>query len=251
MIRLILIVLFVTSAAVAQQNTEQSPNIEVALDPTDPVTVGTPVHVAVTVLVPSYMADPPVWPDLQIADAITVSPERATVPVTRRIGRQSWSGLTRTYEITPQRAAAFELGGSEVTVTYADPDTNGPREVTLRLPDVGFTAVLPEGAEGLDPFIAAQSLTLTTKIRGLPDAPKPGDAFTLTLATTATGTRAMLLPPMADRLTVRAGLRAYPHQPELTDTPGASGSPATANSDRGDRLRRRGAGQLHPAGAGP
>ncbi len=38
----------------------------------------------------------------------------------------------------------------------------------------------------------------------------------------------MLLPPLADRLTVPEGLRAYPRQPELADTPGDGGNPATA-----------------------
>ncbi len=181
MIRALLISLLAASAAAAQQQSSgQSPTVEVSLDPTDPVTVGTPVEVSVTILVPSYMPNPPKWPDLQIADAITQLPDRATVPITRHVRQRSWSGLTRTYEITPQRAADFDLGGAEVTVTYADPDTNAPRQATLSLPDVSISAVLPKGAEGLDPFIAAQSLTLTAKIDGLPEKPKPGDAFTLT-----------------------------------------------------------------------
>lgn len=228
MIRVLLIALLAAPAAAAQQNGKLAPTVEVSVDPIDPVTVGTPVDVAITVLVPSFMPQPPVWPDLQIADAITRLPDRATVPITRRIGQQSWSGLTRTYQITPQRAADFDLGGAEIAVTYADPDSNEPREVTALLPDVSISAILPKGAEDLDPFIAAQSLTLTAKIDGLPEKPKPGDAFTLTLSTTATGTRSMLLPPLADRLAVPAGLRAYPRQPALADTPGDRGNPATA-----------------------
>jgi hypothetical protein len=42
----------------------------------------------VTALVPSYMPEPPDWPDLQIADAVTRLPERATHPLERaRYGR--------------------------------------------------------------------------------------------------------------------------------------------------------------------
>ena len=59
------------------------------LDPEGPVTVGTPLAVTATVLVPTWMPEPPAWPDLQIADAITRLPERATRPVTERIGRRA------------------------------------------------------------------------------------------------------------------------------------------------------------------
>ena len=82
MIRGVVLALLLAPAALAQEG----PQVKVALDPEGPVTVGTPVEVTATVLVPSYMPRPPVWPDLQIADAITRLPERATRPVTERIG---------------------------------------------------------------------------------------------------------------------------------------------------------------------
>ena len=132
--------------------------MKVALDPEGPVTVGTPVEVTATVLVPSYMPRPPVWPDLQIADAITRLPERATRPVTQRIGQESWSGIARTWEIVPQRAADYDLGGAEVEVTWADPESNAPVETTVELPGIAITATVPAGAEGIDPFLAATSL---------------------------------------------------------------------------------------------
>lgn len=198
------------------------PQASVTLDPDGPVTVGTPVEVSVTLLVPSYMPKPPVWPDLQIADAITRLPDRATNPVTQRIGSESWSGISRTWEIVPQRPADFELGAATATVTYADPETNAPREVEVALPEIAFSATVPPGAEGIDPFLAATSLTLSAKIDGLSDAPKPGDAFTFTLTTTAEGPPAMLLPPLVEGLETPPGLRAYPRQPALADGPPAS-----------------------------
>ena len=104
------------------------------VDPDGPVTVGTPVEVTVTVLVPTYMPQPPVWPDLQISDAITRLPDRATHPVTQRIGQESWSGLSRTWEIVPQRPADFDLGSPTVRVTYADPATNAPIAAAVESP---------------------------------------------------------------------------------------------------------------------
>ena len=57
-IRGVVLALLLAPAALAQEG----PQVKVALDPEGPVTVGTPVEVTATVLVPSYMPRPPVWP---------------------------------------------------------------------------------------------------------------------------------------------------------------------------------------------
>lgn len=217
--------LLLATAPVGAQSTAEvaaSPKVTVTRTPDGPVTVGTPVTITATVLVPTFMPKPPVWPDLEVADAITRLPERATHPVTQRVGRESWSGLARSWEIIPQRPADFDFGPATITITYADPDSSAPVMAELPLPPVTLTATVPPGAEGLDPFLTASALTLTATIEGLPASPKPGDAFTLTLAATASGPPAMLLPPLASRLPDLPGLRAYPRTPVLAD-----GDPAT------------------------
>lgn len=212
MIRALALALLLPAAALAQ-----APQVTLALDPDGPVTVGTPLAVTATVLVPTFMPDPPGWPDLQIADAVTRLPERATHPVTERIGRDSWAGIARTWEIVPQRAGDFDLGRPQVTVTWADPATSRPTTATLDLPPLAFSATLPAGAEGMDPFLPATAATLTATLDGLPPAPKPGDAFTLTLTTAAAGPPVILLPPLAGRIATPPGLRAYPRAPVLAD----------------------------------
>lgn len=85
MIRRALLLLALALPAAAQE----APILDVALDPAGPVTVGAPLRVALTVLVPSFLPAPPVWPDLQVADAVTRLPPRATTPVTRRIDAEN------------------------------------------------------------------------------------------------------------------------------------------------------------------
>ncbi|WP_297973553.1 hypothetical protein [uncultured Amaricoccus sp.] len=206
----------------------QDPQLTVTLDPDGPVTVGTPVEVTATLLVPTFMPDPPVWPDLQIADAVTRLPGRATHPVTERIGRDTWSGVARTWQIVPQRAGDYDLGQPQVTATWADPETSQPTSSVLDLPPIAFSATVPAGAEGIDPFLAATAVTVTAALDGLPPAPKPGDAFTLTLTTTAAGPPAILLPPLASRIATPPGLRAYPREPALADGPPATRTEAIA-----------------------
>ncbi|PZQ50840.1 MAG: hypothetical protein DI556_06930 [Rhodovulum sulfidophilum] len=207
---------------------QETPRVSVTRDPDGPVTVGTPVTITATVLVPTWMPSPPVWPDLEIADAVTRLPDRATHPLSQRVGEEMWSGLSRSWEIIPQRAADYDLGPAEIALTYADPATSQPVEASVALTDLGFTASLPPGAEGMDPFLAASALSLAATATGLPEAPKPGDAVTLTLTTTAVGPPSILLPPLAARIATPAGLRAYPKQPVLTDTAGERGAPPTA-----------------------
>lgn len=221
MIRALALALVFAAPAGAQP----APQVEVTLDPQGAVTVGAPLRVTATVLVPTYMPQPPAWPDLQIADAITRLPERASRPVTQRIGRDTWSGVARSWEIIAQRAADYDLGPVKIGVTYADPAGGAPLAATVATPPIAFSATVPAGAEGMDPFLAATDLAVVATVDGLPDAPAPGDAFSVTLTTTAHGPPAMLLPPLASQLPTPDGLRAYPRQPALTD---AAGPPPSA-----------------------
>lgn len=171
---------------------------------------------------------PPAWPDLQIADAVTRLSGRATRPVTQRIGRDTWSGIARTWEIIPQRAGDYDLGQPQVTLTVADPDARGPTTTTVAFPAIAFAATIPAGAEGIDPVLAATALTVAAALDGLPASPKPGDAFLLTLTTSAAGPPAIFLPPLAPRIAVPPGLRAYPREPVLADGPTATRTEAIA-----------------------
>ena len=70
------------------------------------------------------------------------------------------------WEITPQRAADFDLGRAAITVTWADPDSNAPVTASVALPPVTFSATVPPGAEGIDPFLAATSVAVTARVDG-------------------------------------------------------------------------------------
>ena len=187
--------------AAAAPLAQDGPQVSVALDPDGPVTVGTPVEVTVTVLVPTYMPEPPVWPDL--ADRRRHHPPaRARHPPGHPAHRPATAGPAspapgRSSRSAPPTTTSAPPPSPSPTPT---PTTNAPVDGHARLPDIAFSATVPAGAEGIDPFLAATSLPSPPPLDGLPDAPKPGDAFTLTLTTTAAGPPAMLLPPLADRL---------------------------------------------------
>jgi len=208
---------------------QDGPNVDVTAEPEGTVVVGSPVRVTATVIVPTYMPSPPEWPDLEIADAITRRSQRATHPVSERVGGETWSGVARTWEIIPQRPADYEIGDASVTVTFADPRANSPTETTVPLPAIRFEATVPKGAEGMDPFLAAAKLSVQVRQDGPPDPPRPGDSLTLTVTTTAVGPPAMLLPSLADRLPAPPGLRSYVGTPEIAD--GAGDAPAATRTE--------------------
>ena len=208
---------------VAAQSPADAPQVEVTIDPPEGATVGTPLSVTLSVLAPNYLLKAPVWPDLQIADAITRVPPNASRPGSRRIGGQTWVIVSRVYEITPQRAADYTLDPQKIPLTYADPETNQPVPAEATTPAITFSGTVPKGAEGLKPFVAAEALTISDAVEGPGDDPRPGSAVTRTVTIAAQGTQAMLLPPILGD-DVPAGLRAYPREPELSDQPGERGA---------------------------
>ncbi|MFH5776623.1 hypothetical protein ACHFJ0_20460 [Paracoccus sp. NGMCC 1.201697] len=221
-----LLLTFLAPSAFAQDAAD-APQVEVTLDPTDGVTVGTPVRITLSVLTPNYLVQPPDWPDMQIADAITRTPANAARPASRRIGGQTWTVVSRIYEITAQRAADYALEPHQITLTYADPQTNQPVPATVEIPAISFTASVPKGAEGLSPFVAADALAMTQTVEGPGDDARPGSAVTRTLTIEAQGTQSMLLPALLGG-DPPPGLRAYPREPELSDEPGQRGGPDIA-----------------------
>jgi hypothetical protein len=111
----------------------------------------------------------------------------------------------------------FTIPPQQVIVTYADPDGNAPVKATLRTEALAFRGIVPEGAEGLDPFIAANALELTQTIDGEPGAMTPGDSVTRTVVATVTGTAPMFLPDLLAPVAAE-GVAAYPDEPVLAET---------------------------------
>ncbi len=130
----------------------QAPRARVSLLPGAVVTVGQPITIRVQVLVPSFFAGAPAFPELDVEDAITIFVDRGT-NFTEREGGATWAGQDRSYTVYPQRAGAFEVGEIVVEVRYRG--DAGLVTATATSPPVRFEARIPAEAAGLDYFIAA------------------------------------------------------------------------------------------------
>lgn len=192
------------------------PVLEVTFDEREAIP-GQTLNLRMTVLVPTFLPRPPAWPNIEAPNLLVRLPEGATSPTSRRIGGETWSGVSRNYRISPMVPGKFVIPPQEIAVTFADPQTSRPIEATLETEPLAFAGVIPEAAAELDPFIAAVALDLTQTIDGDPAAMTPGDAVTRTVTATIRGTSPMFLPALLPETAVD-GVAAYPDAPALDET---------------------------------
>jgi hypothetical protein len=179
------------------------------------VAVGESIELKVTILVPTWFTRPPVYPNLELANAITRLPDDSSYPMRERVGNESWSGIVRSYEVLPLLGASYRLGGQTVSIAYADPGSD-PVIMDVEIPEVVFQGLVPAGAVDLDPYLAGRSLVLSLSIEGEIDDLEVGDALVLNYIAELEGLPAMFLPPLAPALAFE-GVSIYADSPDLDD----------------------------------
>ena len=199
-------------AAAAQEPPE--PIVRVSLEP-ETVNVGEAAELRITVLAPTWFPSPPEFPSFEVPNALVRLPPNSSRATSERIGRDTWAGVTRRYEVYPLLGARFRLGGDILRVTVADPG-NPAREYELVVPDLELRAVVPPGAAGLDPFIAGTRFDVTREISGELESLEAGSAIVVTYAAELTGLHAMFIPPLAPAIQ-QDGVSVYAESPEVQD----------------------------------
>ena len=177
---------------------------------------GMPLSLRLTVLVPTSMPEPPDWPTLEAPNLLVRLPEGSTRPTSERIGGETWSGITRHYRISPMVPGDFSLPPQEVRVTWLGPD-GAPANVMLQTEPVTITGIVPKGAEELDPFLAAEGLTLAQKVEGKPGEMTPGDSVSRSVTAHIRGVSPMFLPSLTAPTEI-PGVAVYPDEPVLSET---------------------------------
>ena len=194
---------------------QELPVAEVEVAPAE-VSVGETIRLRVTVLSPTWFPTPPEFPSFELANVVVRLPPNSSRPTSRRIGRDTWSGIVRNYEIHPLIGARYRLDDLTIQVTYADPNDRSPLTVAVDLPPVEFRAVVPAGAESLDPYLAGRQLTLTRDIEGKTDTLEAGDALVVRYTAELDGLPAMFLPTLVAIEDI-AGVSVYADQPLVED----------------------------------
>lgn len=204
----------VASGVAAQQDATPQVSVELSDSETIP---GQTVDLRITVLVPTWMTKPVVFPAFEALNVLVRVPDRGTSPISENIAGETWSGVTRRYKITPMVPGRFLIPAQEILVTWADPDTNEPREDIIAISDVQVTGVVPDAAADLDPFIAAEALALTQQISGSQAPLLPGDSVIREITASIEGVSPMFLPGLLDTTPIQ-GVSVYPSEPVLSET---------------------------------
>ncbi|WP_367646810.1 hypothetical protein [Ruegeria arenilitoris] len=178
--------------------------------------VGQPAILRIKVLVPTFMPSPPIFPTLEQENLLVRLPERASGPVSESVSGETWSGVQRSYRIYPLVTGTMDFGPQEMMVTFADPESNNPTQVSVPLPPITINAVVPDGARDLNPLIIATGFELTQEVEGATEM-QAGDAITRRLTARISGTSPIMIPQLIpenhDPL-----LRPYPKEPRFNET---------------------------------
>jgi hypothetical protein len=201
-------------ALFAQEATE--PFLEVEMAETSAIP-GQMLDLRVTVMVPTWLAQPIDFPSFEAPNLMVRLSEKSTTPTSRNIGGETWSGVSRLYRMSPMIAGRFAIPAQDVRVLWADPGQTDPNETLLQTDPIALEGIVPEGAEGLDPFIAAQSLELAQEIVPETDVLKPGEGISRTVTANISGISPIYLPEMLTPGVIE-GVAAYPAEPRITET---------------------------------
>jgi hypothetical protein len=207
--------LYLCEISIAGAAPASGPLLRAELDKTVAVP-GQILSLEVTILVPTWMPKPPGFPTFDLPDASVRLPEGSSRPAMERIGGETWSGVTREYQISPMVVGHFRIPPQTITITYADTETRAPIVVKLRTKEFVFEGRAPDGARDLDPFIAANTLSIEQTIKGDPENLEPGLAFTRVVTARLTGASPIFLPRLIPKFQAD-GLAAYPKEPAFTE----------------------------------
>jgi len=195
----------------AQQAPAPGPVLQVTIDPPR-VVVGQRTALRIDVLAPNYMTSPPELPGFQVRNAVTR--QLQSVNLSEQRNGASYAGVRFEFAIYPQEAGSFAISDQKVKVKYAA-EPPAVREELLSLPRVSFDAFIPDAAADLNPYLAANQLTVEQSVQRSSDPLKVGDSITRIVTIQAEETPAMLLPPVT--FPAVDGFAVYPAQPALQD----------------------------------
>lgn len=209
------LICFCAALATAGPAGAQDPVVEIEFEKSSTIP-GQPLALRVTVLVPTWLTKPVIFPSFEAPNILVHLSEGSTGPTSKTIEGETWSGVSRRYQITPMVPGRFEIPAQQLQITWAEPGQTEPKQMQIALDVMSVEGVVPEGAEGLSPFIAADKLTLDAEITEAEMPMAAGDSITVSLTAQIEGTSAMFLPQLLPSVDIE-GIAAYPAEPIVSD----------------------------------
>jgi hypothetical protein len=178
------------------------------------VWVGQAVGVVIEAIVPTWFSGSPEFPQIEVPNAITLSPE-GTVNFVIRSGGKSFAAQSRRYLIYPQAKGIYTVQPVTVGVSFAQPGTS-PIQAFLASPPLQFEARVPPDAENAKYFLTAEGFQISQSVDGKPEEMEVGGSITRTIEMTARETLGISIPPIISE--APEGIRVYPGAPKIKET---------------------------------
>ncbi|MDW9713835.1 BatD family protein [Sinorhizobium meliloti] len=183
---------------------------------------GQQILIDVDVLVPNYFLQPPQFPAIDLPGAIVTLDDGRALNLNETIDGTAYSGIRRTYIVTPQSPGDFTLPPAVITFGYAAVPPQATRgEVTL--PPLRFTVREAPASAGERPGVVAAKVSIRQELDRDPAALKAGDTLVRTVTVRAVGLRAMMIPE--SDFSAPEGVRLYRQDPALSEETDRNGQP--------------------------
>ncbi|WP_157956429.1 BatD family protein [Dyella sp. C11] len=185
--------------------------VRVHQEPAGALMQGETTRIVVDLLTTDFFTDAPVLPELHVDGAYLSLSDETPGHLVETVDGQTWSGVSRTYLITPLMSGEMDIPSFEIAAhlgAQSTPVTVQTQPLTLKV----RALVLPAG---VTEALIARSLTVTQTITPKDEGLHVGDTVTRRIEITAEGAPAMMLPPTT--FAVVDGLTLYPASPVVRD----------------------------------
>jgi hypothetical protein len=185
--------------------------VRVHQEPQGTLVQGETARIVVDVLTSDFFIDAPVLPELHVDGAYLSLSAETPGHLVETIDGQTWSGVSRTYLITPLMSGTMAIPSFEITAHLGAQRT--PVAVQTQPLSLEVRAlVLPAG---VTEALIARSLKITQTITPDDSGLHVGDTLTRRVEISAEGAPAMMLPPST--FAPVDGLTLYPASPVVRD----------------------------------
>ncbi|WDZ79500.1 hypothetical protein PWG15_29075 (plasmid) [Ensifer adhaerens] len=175
---------------------------------------GQQVEIDIDVFVPNYFLTPPQFPLFDLQGAVVTMPDDRGLNLNETVDGEAFSGIRKTYVITPQAAGNYALPTIVIPFGYAAvPGQTTQGKVTV--PRLKFAVEAVPGSVGGAPGVTAGEITITQTFDRDPAGLHVGDALVRTVTTRAAGLAPMMIPEPS--LKAPEGVKIYQHDPVLSE----------------------------------
>jgi hypothetical protein len=185
--------------------------VRVHQEPAGDLMQGETTRIVVDLLTQDFFTDAPVLPELHVDGAYLALSDETPGHLVETINGQTWTGVSRTYLITPLMSGSLEIPSFEITARLGaqrTPVAVGTQPLSLKVQAL----VLPPGVTDA---LVASSVKVTQTITPQDSGLRVGDSVTRRIEISAEGAPAMMLPPTS--FAKIKGLTLYPASPVTKD----------------------------------